>query len=111
MLGGRFRCEVPRRFGGYFRNDADHRDFTAIGTAAGKRLTSVATHCLVPIRHQNRTLKFLFTVCSGARSQSIKIQAGTHSQPFGMHACVECSMDNSGSQMQSFPLGHLPITI
>lgn len=28
--------EMPRRFGGFFRNDADHRDFTAIGTAAGK---------------------------------------------------------------------------
>ena len=37
MLGGRFRLEMPRRFGGFFRNDADHRDFTAIGTAAGKR--------------------------------------------------------------------------
>lgn len=35
MLGGRLRCEMPRRFGGFFRNDADHRDFTAIGTAAG----------------------------------------------------------------------------
>ena len=35
MLGGRFRAEMPRRFGGFFRNDADHRDFTAIGTAAG----------------------------------------------------------------------------
>ena len=36
MLGGRFRLEMPRRFGGIFRNDADHRDFTAIGTAAGE---------------------------------------------------------------------------
>ena len=31
-LPGKF----PRRWGGYFRSDADHRDFTAIGTAAGK---------------------------------------------------------------------------
>ena len=54
MLGGRFRLEMPRRFGGFFRNDADHRDFTAIGTAAGERseacrvrqlcITSVAKH-------------------------------------------------------------------
>ena len=35
MLRGRVRAEAPRRLGGYFRNDADHRDFTAIGTAAG----------------------------------------------------------------------------
>ena len=35
MLGGRFRAEMPRRYGGFFRNDADHREFTAIGTAAG----------------------------------------------------------------------------
>ena len=39
MLGGRFRAEMPRRFGGFFRNDADHRDFTAIGTAAGLSCT------------------------------------------------------------------------
>ena len=39
MLGGRFRAEMPRRFGGFFRNDADHRDFTAIGTAAGLSYT------------------------------------------------------------------------
>ena len=31
-LPGKF----PRRWGGYFRSDADHRDFTAIGTAAGR---------------------------------------------------------------------------
>jgi hypothetical protein len=35
MVGGRFRAEMPRRLGGFFRNDAEHRDFTAIGTAAG----------------------------------------------------------------------------
>ena len=35
MLRGRWRAEAPRRLGGFFRNDADHRDFTAIGTAAG----------------------------------------------------------------------------
>lgn len=42
----RWRREVkaPRRFGGYFRNAADHRDFAAIGTAAG-----VATAFAAPI--------------------------------------------------------------
>ncbi len=34
-LRGRWRVRAPRRFGGYFRNDADHRDFVSIGTAAG----------------------------------------------------------------------------
>lgn len=36
LSGGKARGKTPRRIGGYFRNDADHRDFTAIGTAAGK---------------------------------------------------------------------------
>jgi hypothetical protein len=35
MFRGRWRLEVPRKWGGFFRNDAEHRDFTAIGTAAG----------------------------------------------------------------------------
>ena len=29
-------CKLPRKYGGYFRNEADHRDFVSIGTAAGK---------------------------------------------------------------------------
>ena len=28
-------CKLPRKYGGYFRNEADHRDFVSIGTAAG----------------------------------------------------------------------------
>ena len=28
-------CKLPRKCGGYFRNEADHRDFVSIGTAAG----------------------------------------------------------------------------
>ena len=36
--------KAPRALGGYFRNAADHRDFTAIGTAAG-----VATAFAAPI--------------------------------------------------------------
>jgi hypothetical protein len=27
--------KVPRKYGGYFRNEADHRDYVCIGTAAG----------------------------------------------------------------------------
>ena len=27
--------KLPRKYGGYFRNEADHRDFVSIGTAAG----------------------------------------------------------------------------
>ena len=33
---GRFTFRAPRKYGGYFRNDADHRDFVSIGTAAGE---------------------------------------------------------------------------
>ena len=38
-------AKVPRQWGGYFRSDADHRDFTAIGTAAGQS-SSIALHSL-----------------------------------------------------------------
>lgn len=34
-FNGRWAVRLPRRWGGYFRNDADHRDFASIGTAAG----------------------------------------------------------------------------
>ena len=49
-LGGRWRVRAPRRFGGYFRNDADHRDYVSIGTAAGAlpaitATTSLSTCC------------------------------------------------------------------
>lgn len=27
--------KVPRKYGGFFRNEADHRDYVCIGTAAG----------------------------------------------------------------------------
>ena len=33
---GRIKFKAPRKYGGYFRNDADHRDLVSIGTAAGK---------------------------------------------------------------------------
>ena len=36
LLKGKFTGKAPRKLGGYFHNDADHRDFTAIGTAAGQ---------------------------------------------------------------------------
>ena len=32
---GRINLKLPRWFGGYHRNNTDHRDFTAIGTAVG----------------------------------------------------------------------------
>lgn len=35
LTKGNASAKTPRRLGGFFRNDADHRDFTAIGTAAG----------------------------------------------------------------------------
>ena len=32
---GRYTFKAPRKYGGYFRKDSDHRDFVSIGTAAG----------------------------------------------------------------------------
>ncbi|KAL3138646.1 hypothetical protein ABBQ32_006406 [Trebouxia sp. C0010 RCD-2024] len=34
-FGYKKEAKVPHKYGGYFRNDADHRDFVGIGTAAG----------------------------------------------------------------------------
>lgn len=36
LLGGRWQAALPRRYGGYFRNDQEHRDFVAIGVATGE---------------------------------------------------------------------------
>ncbi len=36
MLRGKVVPKARRRWGGFFHNDAEHRDFTAIGTAAGR---------------------------------------------------------------------------
>lgn len=35
LLRGKVVPKARRRWGGFFHNDAEHRDFTAIGTAAG----------------------------------------------------------------------------
>ncbi|KAK9915224.1 hypothetical protein WJX75_006445 [Coccomyxa subellipsoidea] len=35
LLGGRCEVKLPRSWGGFFRNDFDHRNFSAIGAAAG----------------------------------------------------------------------------
>lgn len=35
LLKGRLQFRAPRKYGGYFRRDAEHRDFVSIGTAAG----------------------------------------------------------------------------
>lgn len=56
MLRGRWRAEAPRRLGGFFRNDADHRDFTAIGTAAG---TGPASSLLPHVLNQKSLLSGL----------------------------------------------------
>lgn len=58
------RVKLPRRLGGYFHNDADHRDFVAIGTAAGKKVDQRTPYSRHPragiprlIRSQNVSLE------------------------------------------------------
>ena len=34
--GYKHEAKASRKYGGYFRNDADHRDYVGIGTAAGQ---------------------------------------------------------------------------
>ena len=35
LFKGRYTFKAPRKYGGYFRKESDHRDFVSIGTAAG----------------------------------------------------------------------------
>ena len=41
-LKGEKKFKIPRKYGGYFRSEADHRDYVAIGTAAGQTLNTPA---------------------------------------------------------------------
>jgi hypothetical protein len=50
---------MSRKWGGFFHNDADHRDFTAIGTAAGNKfgLLYVAVLMLLPgLSHRSHSV-------------------------------------------------------
>ena len=40
-FGYKKEAKFPHKYGGYFRNDADHRDFVGIGTAAGQSILLV----------------------------------------------------------------------
>ena len=42
LFGSKRVFKLRRTFGGYFRNEADHRDYVAIGTAAGESLPHAA---------------------------------------------------------------------
>ena len=67
LLRGKTVPKATRKFGGYFHNDAEHRDFTAIGTAAGIALKTLCSHCmlLVSFEHQICLLctRLIGTVC------------------------------------------------
>ena len=69
LLRGKWKVQAPRRWGGFFRNDADHRDFTAIGTAAGKghalhRMCLLRCQPAASARHQLMVFSFLATSLS-----------------------------------------------
>ncbi|CAL8469782.1 g9324 [Coccomyxa elongata] len=42
LLRGKREVKLPRSWGGFFRNDYDHRDFTAVGAAAGMSVAFAA---------------------------------------------------------------------
>ena len=45
LLRGRWKVQLPRSWGGYFRNDYDHRDFVSIGAAAGPAIIQPPKPC------------------------------------------------------------------
>ena len=57
--GKRWQVKIPHKYGGYFRNDADHRDYVGIGTAAGqcplsnlcKRITAYLLVAFLLVEH------------------------------------------------------------
>ena len=54
LLGG-LQVKLPRHLGGFFRNDADHRDFAAIGTAAGA-LSGITKRLFIPFHDSSTAL-------------------------------------------------------
>ena len=58
LSDGRYVVRLPRSWGGYFRNEADHRDFVAIGMAAGEPLRSVEQFVNTEISHHYRLQKY-----------------------------------------------------
>ena len=44
-FGYKYEAKAAHKHGGYFRNDADHRDYVGIGTAAGKLVSAVHAAC------------------------------------------------------------------
>ena len=46
LFKGRCTFVVPRKYGGYFRKESEHRDFISIGTAAG--MSCLRSLCALP---------------------------------------------------------------
>lgn len=42
---GRVEFKAPRKYGGFFRKESEHRDFVSIGTAAGEEPPSICLLC------------------------------------------------------------------
>ncbi len=62
LFKGRYSFVAPRKYGGFFRKESEHRDFISIGTAAGRpwrplpRMTlsrEQTSQCLVTDAHEN----------------------------------------------------------
>ena len=52
LFRGRYAFKAPRKYGGYFRKESDHRDFVSIGTAAG--VLPCSPCCFSPVLTQPR---------------------------------------------------------
>ncbi len=45
LFKGRYSFVAPRKYGGFFRKESEHRDFISIGTAAGNVLMASVRDC------------------------------------------------------------------
>ena len=75
LCRGRWQVKAPRKYGGYFRTDQEHRDFVSIGTAAGMCPVSPQTLLCCCMCHARTHTTCTGAVCMRAVSMVAKVES------------------------------------